>query len=111
MRRNAAEESYELVEVFGRECLFTCARIDRSTVPEGLYAYDIRHDDEGQGEPCEIKPHVLVNHWGTIICADPIEMSDCKDLGEAFACRYLEEGDFNYLGESETLKGYMSMTA
>ena len=109
--RNAVEERYELVEVFGRECLFTCARIDRATVPEGLYAYDVRHDDDCQGEPCEIKPHVLVNHWGTIICADPIEMSDCKEFGERFACRYLEEGDFSYTGESETLKGYLAMTA
>lgn len=111
MRVDAAKEHYELVEVFGRECLFTSARIDRDTVPKGLYAYDVRHDDDCQGDPCQIKPFVFVNHWGTIICADPIEMSDCKELGEGFACRYLEEGDFNYLGEPETLKGYMSMTA
>lgn len=106
MSFNAATEMFERVEVFGKDCLFTCARIDRSTVPEGMYAYDVRHDDECQGDPCQIKPHVMVNHWGTIICAEPIEMSDCKELGEQFACRYLEEGDFSYTGRMTKLDSY-----
>ena len=102
MRYNAATENYERVEVFGKDCLFTCARIDRSTVPEGMYAYDVRHDDDCQGIPCQIKPHVLVNHWGTIICAEPIEM----EFEDVFACRYLEDGDFNYTGRMATLESY-----
>jgi len=106
MYRNANNENYERVEVFGKECLFTCARINRATVPEGLYAYDVRHDDDGMGDPCQIKPHVLVNHWGTIICAEPIEMSDCKEFGENFACRYLDDGDFNYTGRMSKLENY-----
>ena len=106
MAYNAANESYERVVVFGKECLFTCARIDRTTVPEGLFAYDVRHDDDCQGIPCQIKPYVMVNHWGTIICAEPIEMSDCKEFGERFACRYLEDDDFNYTGRMATLDNY-----
>lgn len=106
MAYNAVTERYERVEVFGKECLFTCARIDRTTVPEGMYAYDVRHDDDCQGEPCQIKPLVIVNHWGTIICAEPIEMSDCKEFGIQFACRYLEDGDFNYTGRISTLDDY-----
>lgn len=107
MYHNATEERYERVDVFGKECLFTCARINRDSVPEGLYAYDVRHDDDCQGDPCEIKPYVLVNHWGTIICAEPIEMSDCKELGANLACRYLDDGDFEYTGMMTTLDSYM----
>lgn len=107
MLRDAATESYERVEVFGKECLFTCSRIDRDTVPKGLYAYDVRHDDDCHGIPCQIKTFVMVNHWGTIICAEPIEMEQNFN----FHCRYLQEGDFNYLGEYETLEGYMAKTA
>ena len=106
MLHNAAEERYERVVVLGKECLFTCLRIDRTTVPEGLYVYDVRHDDECQGDVCEIKPHVLVNHWGTIICLDPIEMSDMKEYGEKYACRFIEQDDFNYTGAMTTLDNY-----
>ena len=107
MYYNAVNESYDRVEVFGKECLFTCARIDRTTVPEYLYAYDVRHDDDCQGIPCQIKPYVMVNHWGTIICAEPIEMSDFKEFGDNYACRYLEEDDFNYTGVMTTLDNYV----
>lgn len=106
MYYNAENGTYERVEVFGKECLFTCMRINRATVPEGLYVYDVRHDDDCMGDPCQIKPHVLVNHWGTIISAEPIEMSDCKEFGENFDCRYLEEDDFNYTGRMTTLESY-----
>ena len=40
--------------------LFTCARIDRKTVPEDLSCYDVRHDDDCRGIACEIKPYVVV---------------------------------------------------
>jgi hypothetical protein len=106
MYHNAENESYELVEVLGNECLFSCLRIDRTTVPEGLYAYDVRHDDECQGDVCEIKPHILVNHWGTIICSEPIEMTDLKEYGENFACRFIEQDDFAYTGVMTTLDNF-----
>lgn len=107
MKRNASEEKYEVVEVLGQKCLFTCMRIDRATVPAGMYAYDIRHDDDCQGIACEIKKFVLVNHCGTIICKQPIEMTDLKELGENMACRIIdEEKDFLYIGEYMTLEEY-----
>lgn len=42
MRVNARQEEYEYVELFGKPALFTNSPIDRSTVPEGWYAYDLR---------------------------------------------------------------------
>lgn len=47
-------------------------RIDRASLPEGIYAYDIRSgegNDFGTIEPC-----VTVNHTGTILTRQPIEM-------------------------------------
>ena len=37
MRVNAMTEKFEDVTVLGHPMLFTCARVDRVTVPEGLY--------------------------------------------------------------------------
>ena len=64
--------------------------IKRDTIPDGLYAYDVRHDDECRGIPCEIATFVMVNHWGTIILAEPLELPDDGR-------RYIDEDtDWNY---------------
>ena len=56
MTFNAMNERYEEITVCGKPALFTSIRIRRDTVPDGLYAYDVRHDDECRGIPCEIAP-------------------------------------------------------
>ena len=90
MTFNAMTERYEEITVCGKPALFTSIRIKRDTVPDGLYAYDVRHDDECRGIPCEIAPFVMVNHWGTIILAEPLELPDDGR-------RYIdEETDWNY---------------
>ena len=90
MTFNAMTEHYEEITVCGKPALFTSIRIKRDTIPDGLYVYDVRHDDECQGIPCEIAPFVMVNHWGTIILAEPL---DLPDDGR----RYIDEDtDWNY---------------
>ena len=90
MTYNAMTEHYEEITVCGKPALFTSIRIKRDTVPDGLYAYDVRHDDECRGIPCEIAPFVMVNHWGTIILAEPLELPDDGR-------RYIdEETDWDY---------------
>ena len=76
MTFHAMTEPYEEITVCGKPALFTSIRIKRDTVPDGLYTYDVRHDDECRGIPCEIAPFVMVNHWGTIIPAEPLELPD-----------------------------------
>lgn len=56
MTFNAMTERYEEIAVCGKPALFTSIRIKRDTVPDGLYTYDVRHDDECRGIPCEIAP-------------------------------------------------------
>ena len=73
-RVDAKETCWEKVEVLGREGLFTCLRVDRNTVPEGWYMYEVRHDDECRGEPVEIALWVMVNHWGTLLVKEPFDL-------------------------------------
>ena len=59
MTFHAMTERYEEITVCGKPALFTGIRIKRDTIPDGLYAYDVRHDDECRGIPCEIAPFVM----------------------------------------------------
>lgn len=59
----------------GREIQgFYCdPKLDRDTLPEGYYAYDIRHDDDGCGIFVELCcNYVFVNSAGTFFTQTPI---------------------------------------
>jgi len=71
---NAMIESFEEIEVFDKPALFTPARIDRSTVPSGYYLYEVRHDDDCQGDAVQIASNIMVNHWGSIILREEITL-------------------------------------
>ena len=53
---------------------FTNARVDRDTIPDGWYAYDIRHGDGGGF--VEIKEWVEVNHAGTFLTQQKIDLGE-----------------------------------
>lgn len=74
MTRDAREEHFMLVDMDGYICLFTNARLDRDTIPQDLYCYDVR-DADCDGTFAEVQRFVMVNHWGTIICKEPIPMN------------------------------------
>ncbi|WP_455529755.1 LPD28 domain-containing protein [Ruminococcus sp.] len=102
MKVNAAEESFELMNMLGQYVLFTNMRVDRDTVPQDLYVYDVRHDDDCTGGICEIKPSVMVNHWGTIICKESIEMD------EFWHSKFVDKDDYSYLGDSVKLDEFIN---
>ena len=90
MTFDATTQRYEEITVCDKPALFTSVRIKRDSVPAGLYAYDVRHDDDCRGIPREIAPFIMVNHWGTIILAEPLELPNDGR-------RYIdEETDWNY---------------
>ena len=100
-RVDAWDEWYDLVEVKEQPMLFTCLRVDRTTVPKGYFLYEVREDDDGNGEPCQIAKGILVNHLGTLISNKPISLP---------ADGYLDidpEDDWNYTGDSMRLSEYM----
>lgn len=86
---NANEVTFELIMVDDMPAIFTNSRVSNDSVPKGLFCYDIRHDDLCRGIACEIKPFILVNHWGSIITKKKIPLENGN--------RYLAD-DLNYLG-------------
>ena len=95
---NAHEADYESFEIFGKDALFTSLRIDRKTLPEGLYAYDLRDCDDCTGDPSELKNYVMVNHWGTVVVREPIDGAENGVL--------MDRNDYNYLGDRMTLEEF-----
>ena len=94
---NANEVIWEEVEVLDKKGLFACCRINKETVPEGYYVYDIRHDDDCQGDPVQIARWAMVNHWGTLLVKEPFELEQSPHIDNAYLDIEPEE-DWNYLG-------------
>ena len=61
-------------ELAGQEVLFTNGRIDREALPEGLYCYELREGDSGYA--ATIEASVRVNHFGSVITTQPIEIPE-----------------------------------
>ena len=90
-RFNAMQETYMEVEVLGKPALFTSIRLDYESVPDNLYIYEVRHDDDGGADPVQIAKRILVNHFGTIIMAEEISLPadgylDIEPEDVNFAC-------------------------
>ena len=51
-------------------------RIDRDSVPQCKYMYEVRSDDDGCGIPVSVETSVFVNFIGTIICDEPLPLND-----------------------------------
>ena len=81
---------FESVRVCGIPCMFVDIRIDRNTVPEGKYQYEIGEDDDSGGEPARVQYGVLVNFFGTLICDVPLTLGTDHVL-------WLQEGDFKWI--------------
>ncbi|MBQ7647117.1 MAG: hypothetical protein IJS94_07600 [Clostridia bacterium] len=107
MRVNAKDEKFELVTLFGEKMLFTSLRIDKKTVPEGLYIYEIRHSDEDWGDPCQVAAWVFVNHYGTVISHTPIEFENISRINGNDWTDIDSEKDWNFLGETSTLDEFI----
>ena len=84
MRKNAKEIEWEKVEVLGKEGLFADYRVDRNTIPEGYFMYEIRHDDDCQGDPVQIAKWVIVNFWGTLLVKEPFELEPSPMTNNAY---------------------------
>lgn len=101
-RYNAMDEQYEEIKVLGKPALFHDMRIDPSTVPRGLYLYEVRHDDDGFGDPVQIARGILVNHFGSIITQEPIKLPSDGHLNID------PEKDWAYVGgDCRTVKEFM----
>ena len=98
---DASGENYDLAEIDNRLVLFTNMRLDRDTIPDGIFCYDVRGSDNPVGEVTEIKPFIAVDHWGTILSKEPIPLNE---YGSCYP------DDTNYLGESMSLAEFVAAT-
>lgn len=93
------EEKLDVIEVLDRRALFSNGRLMPEQIPEGLYAYDLRHSDDGD-RFCSIEPKVGVNHGGTVL------MRDILDFGESRYIPLNEDTEPNFLGETMTVSEF-----
>ena len=66
-RHDANRLTYDEVTIFDVPALFTDLRVDRSTVPDGVYRYEVRYSDEYGGEPVELARGIMVDFFGTVL--------------------------------------------
>lgn len=110
MRYSADELYYENVIVLGYGALFTNERIRQDTVPVGWHLYEVRHDDECQGIPCEIARGILVNFWGSLLMHDKLSEVEKEgylciseeewiddSAGYCLLSEYLEKGESEHM--------------
>ena len=93
MKVNARTEEFQHVELFGKYALFTNGRIDRSTVPEEWYCYDFRGSDDDPGELCYIEESVAVNHAGSILMPEKLQLPPSGRLDARDEFGFLDEGE------------------
>ena len=93
------EEKLDVIEVLDRRALFSNGHLLPEEIPEGLYAYDLRHSDDGD-RFCSIEPKVAVNHGGTVL------MRDILDFGESGYIPLDEDTEPNFLGEEMTAEEF-----
>ena len=97
----ANDEKYQEIELFDKPGLFSNGRIARDTLPEGVYCYDLRGSDYDPGDPIYVEDRVGVNHAGSVILAEPL------DLSKEGYLRLTEEEGLNFVGGFSTLAQFL----
>lgn len=85
MRYDYRTERMQKVIIRGVPCEFNDMRLDRNTIPEGKFLYEVA-DGDSDGEPARISPGILVNFFGSIVCGQEL---------------IPDEGDTIWIGEGE----------
>ena len=93
------DEKLDVIEVLDRRALFSNGRLMPEQIPEGLYAYDLRHSDDGD-RFCSVEPRVGVNHGGTVL------LKEVLDFGEQGYIPLDEDTEPNFLGETMTVSEF-----
>ena len=93
MAVDARTEEFQHIEVFDKFALFTNARIDRTTVPKGWYCYDFRGTGDDPGELRFIEESVVVNHSGSILMPEKLELPASGQLDAWDEFGFLDECD------------------
>ena len=97
----ANDEQYQEIEMFDKPGLFSNGRIARDDLPEGVYCYDLRGSDYDPGEPVCVEERVVVNHAGSVLLTEPLELAEDGRL------MLTEEEGLNFVGGFSTLAQFL----
>lgn len=97
--QSMTDEKLDVIELLDRKALFSNGRLAPEEIPEGLYAYDLRFDDE-QNRFVSIEPKVGENHGGTVL------MKELLDFGESGYISFTDDSSPNFLSEEMTPKEF-----
>ena len=97
----ANDEQYQEIELFDKPGLFSNGRIVRDNLPEGVYCYDLRGSDYDPGEPVCVEERVVVNHAGSVLLTEPLELAEDGRL------MLTEEEGLNFVGGFSTLAQFL----
>ena len=97
----ANDEQYQEIELFDKPGLFSNGRIVRDNLPEGVYCYDLRGSDYDPGDPVCVEERVVVNHAGSVLLTEPLELTEDGRL------MLTEEKGLNFTGGFSTLSQFL----
>ncbi len=97
----ANDEQYQEIELFDKPGLFSNGRIVRDNLPEDVYCYDLRGSDYDPGEPVCVEEQVVVNHAGSVLLTEPLELAENGRL------MLTEEEGLNFVGGFSTLAQFL----
>lgn len=97
---NFPDEEFETIEIEGRTALFTNNKMTDADIPKGLNCYHLRHGDDG--DFCTLEKNVTVNHAGSVIVREPIE------LGENGCISLNSENAPNFTGKTTLMEDFFT---
>ena len=97
----ANDVQYQEIELFDKLGLFSNGRIARDNLPEGVYCYDLRGSDYDPGDPVCVEERVVVNHAGSVLLTEPLELTEDGRL------MLTEEKGLNFTGGFSTLSQFL----
>lgn len=97
---DAGEELFDEIDLIGRTGLFTELRVDKSTIPDGVYCYELRHGDD-DSFPAELEENVSVNYFGAVLMTEKLELDKEGRLPIGYK-------GFGYTGEEMKLYAFIA---
>lgn len=92
-------EEFREAQIDGISALYTEDWIDRASVPEGLFVYDLRGSDDGDEPFATVEPRVFANFSGSVVTKQELPMTEGA---------YAEIEEFGY-DEIMSLEEFLAM--
>ena len=94
-------KSFDLIELFGKPALFTSDRLRKSEIPKGTFLYHVRGDDETTGGFASLQKSVFINHFGSIITKEPV------DLGPDGIIEFTKDTEPKFTGKTVNFEKFL----